>query len=93
MDDTSYLNMKLILPIDPPFPSGTEHLGKIRFHMVFTLLVNSLKKFFKQIKISKYNCFKKMFNFFILTATINIKIHKTKFKVGCSYKVCNQFVL
>ena len=31
--------------------------------------------------------------FFILTASRNIKIHGTKFEVGCSYKECNQFLL
>ena len=38
--------------LTPPLLPRTllPHLGKIRLHMVFTLFVNSLKKFFKQTK-------------------------------------------
>ena len=28
-----------------------KHLGKIRLHMIFTVLVNNLKAFFEQTKI------------------------------------------
>ena len=33
--------------------------------------------------------------YYIYTASTNIKvkIHKTKFEAGCSYKDCNQFLL
>ena len=32
------------------FLSTIKHLGKIRLHMIFTVSVNSLKKFFEQTK-------------------------------------------
>ena len=31
--------------------------------------------------------------FLIFTASTNIKIRKAKFEAGCSYKICNKFVL
>ena len=43
------------------FLSTTKHLRKIRLHMIFTVLVNSLKKFFSK---PKFNCFKKNSQFF-----------------------------
>ena len=36
----------------------------------------------------KFNCFKKMSIFFMLTASKKIKIQKIKFEVGFSYKDC-----
>ena len=36
----------------PHFPSTSKHLGKIRLHMSFTLLlIYSLKKFFEHTKL------------------------------------------
>ena len=37
---------------------------------------------------TKFDCLKKMYIFFILTASKNIKILKVKFEVGFSYKDC-----
>ena len=72
----------------PPPLSTTKHLGKVRRlgykqFLYFLLYVNSLKKFF--VSKTKFNCFKNV-NFFILTASKNIKIQKIKFEVGFSYK-------
>ena len=39
---------------------------------------------------TKFNYFKKISVFFILTASKNIKIQKVKFKIGFSYKGCIQ---
>ena len=61
--------------------------------MVFSLFVDSLKRFFEQ---TKSNCFKKMSKclvFFTLTVCINIELPKAKFDAGWSYKVSNQFLL
>ena len=63
--------------------STWERLNYI--HMIFTLNI-----FLNQ---PKFNCFKKCGIFFILITSTNIKIRKTKFEDGCSYKYCNQFLL
>ena len=36
------------------FLSTIKHLGKIRLHMIFTVSVNSLKKFLNKPKILKF---------------------------------------
>ena len=45
-----------------------------------------LQSFF--VSKTKFDCFKKMSIFFILTASKNIKIQKIKLEVGFSYKDC-----
>ena len=73
------------------FLSTAKHLQKIRRLgnkrlLYFFLYANSLKKFFASK--TKFNCFKKMSIFFMITAPKNIKIQKIKFDVGFSYKDC-----
>ena len=43
------------------FLSTTKQLGKIRLHRIFTVLINSIKKFLSK---PKFNCFKKNIQYF-----------------------------
>ena len=96
MDDRSSQNMKFTPSFIHllPFSSTTKHLGKIRLHMVFTFVLIIQKKLFAKTKLNKSKTIlRKCQFFFILTASTRIKIRKAKFEVGCSYRVCNQFIL
>ena len=73
------------------FLSTTKHLGKIRLHIGFTPFANySVNVFWTNQNLI---VLQKCPIFFLFTASKNIKNHKEKFEVGCSYKDCNQFLL
>ena len=72
------------------FLRSTKHLGKIRrlgyiqfLHFFYMSIV--LKSVLNKNKIY---LFKKIYSFFILTASKSIKIQKVKFEVGFSYEDC-----
>ena len=70
-----------------------EILDNMSKHMVFTFFIINLKKFFlKSFLNQNLTVLKKLPNFFILTASKNIKIHRANFKFVCSYKDCDQFL-
>ena len=79
------------------FLSTANHLEKIRRlgykqFLYFLLYVNSLKKLF--VSKVKFNCFKKMSIFLILTASKNIKMQKIKLRLIFLIKIVhNQFLL
>ena len=91
MDGKICQNIKSPYSYTHSFLSTVNHLEKIRRlgykqFLYFLLYVNSLRKLFASK--AKFNCFKKMSIFLILTASKNIKIQKIEFEVGFSYKDC-----
>ena len=57
-------------------------------------LSNFKKEVFFRANLYKNQNVKSKYSiFFILSASANIKIHKTNFEADCSYKGCNQLLL